>query len=44
MTAHDQIRAMLDELMGTGRDGIFYAILHLFMHFDSIFFFRHFGE
>jgi hypothetical protein len=26
MTAHDQIRAMLDQLMGTGRNGECYLI------------------
>lgn len=29
MTAHDQMRAMLDELMGTGRDGILLLVLCL---------------
>lgn len=27
MSAHDQVRAMLDELMGTARDGEYFDII-----------------
>lgn len=33
MSAHEQMRAMLDQLMGTGRDGMcvrFFSILGIF--------------
>ena len=31
MTAHDQMRAMLDQLMGTGRNGKYISIAFLFV-------------
>ena len=35
MSAHDQMKAMLDQLMGTGRDGMYcliYVINYLYVH------------
>lgn len=35
MTAHDQMRAMLDQLMGTGRNGMYYYYYYYFA--DTLF-------
>jgi hypothetical protein len=37
MTAHDQIRAMLDQLMGTGRNGEYYLVHVYIFEFEVVF-------